>query len=119
MERDKRRFKRVKHVFRVDYSTPEALFNEFADDISEGGLFIKTKTPLPIGSEIILEFVLPLLEEPIRVRGRVEWHTELPWVRKRIPGMGVSFQDLSPADKEKINEVVRRLRYGAKSQDPE
>lgn len=109
---EKRRSERARHVFRVDYSTPEALFNEFAEDISEGGLFIKTTNFLPIGTEIVLEFVLPLLEEPIRVRGRVEWHTELPCVRKRLPGMGVSFQGLSAADKEKINEVVRRLRYG-------
>ncbi len=107
---EKRKSPRANYVFRVDYSTPEALFNEFADNISEGGLFIKTPNPLPIGTEIVLEFILPLLEEPIKVKGRVEWNTELPGIRKRTPGMGVSFQGLSPQHKEKINQVVRQLR---------
>ncbi len=110
MKGERRHSQRARYVFQVDYSTPEALFNEFAEDISEGGLFIKTKRPLPIGTEIILEFILPLLQEPIRVRGRVEWHTELPCVKKRISGMGVSFQGLSEQDKEKINALVRQLR---------
>ncbi len=108
--KDKRRYDRAEYVFRVDYSTPEALFNEFAENISEGGLFIKTPRPLEVGTEIVIEFLLPLLDEPIRVRGRVEWHTGLPGVRKSTPGMGVSFQSLSKEDKEKINRIVRTLK---------
>ncbi len=110
MDKDRRRFPRVPHVFRVDYRTPDALFNEFAENISEGGLFIKTSSPLEVGTEIIIEFLLPVLKEPIRVKGRVEWHTNLPGVTRTPPGMGVSFQELSPEDKEKINRVVRELR---------
>ncbi len=107
---EKRKYHRVEYVFKVDYRTPEALFNEFAENISEGGLFIKTSNPLPVGTEITIEFLLPLLNEPIRVKGRVEWHTEMPGVRKLTPGMGVSFQGLTPEDKEKINRIVRALR---------
>jgi type IV pilus assembly protein PilZ len=101
---------RAKTTFKVDYRTPEALFNEFAENISEGGLFIQTDNPLEVGTEIILEFYLPLLKEPIRVKGRVEWHTDLPGINREPPGMGVSFQGLSAEDKEKINRVVRELR---------
>ncbi len=107
---EKRKYHRVEYVFKVDYRTPEALFNEFAENISEGGLFIKTSNPLSVGTEITIEFLLPLLNEPIRVKGRVEWHTEMPGVRKSTPGMGVSFQGLTPEDKEKINRIVRALR---------
>ncbi len=110
MGEERRRFPRAQLVFRVDYRTPEALFNEFAENISEGGIFIKTKNPLEVGTEIIIEFLLPVLKEPIRVKGRVEWHTNLPGVSHHPPGMGVSFQELSPEDKEKINRVVRELR---------
>ena len=108
--KEKREFPRAEYVFRVDYSTPEALFNEFAENISEGGLFIKTANPLEVGTEITIEFLLPLLEEPIRVKGRVEWNTNMPGVRKASPGMGVSFQGLSKEDKEKINQIVRALK---------
>ncbi|OAG27323.1 TIGR02266 family protein [Thermodesulfatator autotrophicus] len=107
---EKRKSERVKHVFRVDYSTPEALFNEFAENLSEGGIFIKTENPLDVGTEITIEFKLPFLEEPIRVKGQVEWHTNLQGVNKNPPGMGVSFQGLSNEDKEKINKVVRKLK---------
>ncbi|AEH45170.1 type IV pilus assembly PilZ [Thermodesulfatator indicus DSM 15286] len=107
---EKRKCERIRHVFRVDYSTPEALFNEFAENISEGGLFIQTNNPLEIGTEIVIEFMLPFMDEPIKVKGRVEWHTNLPGVNKNPPGMGVSFQKLSTEDKEKINEVVRKLK---------
>ncbi len=108
--KEKRRFPRAEYVFRVDYSTPSALFNEFAENISEGGLFIKTEKPLEVGTEITIEFLLPLLEEPIRVRGRVEWHTNMAGVKKAVSGMGVSFQGLSKEDKEKINRIVRALK---------
>ncbi|WP_022852981.1 TIGR02266 family protein [Thermodesulfatator atlanticus] len=107
---DKRKHPRLEHVFRVDYSTPEALFNEFAENISEGGMFIKTSRPLEIGTEIIIEFKLPLLKEPIKVKGKVEWNTDMPGIRKPTPGMGVSFQGLSSEDKEKINKIVRQLK---------
>ncbi len=110
MGEDRRRFPRAEHVFQVDYQTPESLFNEFAENISEGGLFIKTEKPLEVGTEITIEFLLPILEEPIRVKGRVEWHTDLPGVKHKHSGMGVSFQELSDEDKEKINRVVRELR---------
>ena len=110
MTQERRKHPRADIVFQVDYRTPEALFNEFAENLSEGGLFIKTENPLEVGTEIIIEFFLPILDEPIRVKGRVEWHTNLEGIEKETPGMGVSFQELSPEDKEKINRVVRELR---------
>ncbi len=109
-KKERRRHIRVGHVFKVDYRTPEALFNEFAENISEGGIFIKTQKPLEVGTEIVIHFFLPILEEPIRVRGRVEWNTNMPGVKSKVPGMGVSFQQLSPEDKEKINSVIRELK---------
>lgn len=108
---ERRRSHRAELVVRVDYATVDEMFSEFTRDINEGGLFIETEKPRPIGTEVTLHFNLPGSGEALSTVGRV--------VRlgrgdhSNAPGMGVEFEELEPDDRRKINSIIRALRNDA------
>ncbi len=59
----------------------------------EGGLFVKTSNPLPVGTKVDLLVHLPEREPPVPLRGEVI-HSVLPPVRVGHPGMGMKFIDV-------------------------
>jgi hypothetical protein len=69
-------------------------------DLSMGGVFISTNSPLNQGSEIHLLFSLP--EGEVRVKGRVRRATAQG-------GMGVEFTSISDADLARLKELIARL----------
>ncbi len=102
---------RAELMVQIDYSTIDEMFSEFTRDINEGGLFIETGSPRPVGTEVALYFNLPGEGGGIETTGRVvrttEGDTESP------PGMGVEFDELTGSDRAKIDRLVRALRTGA------
>jgi len=107
---ERRRFDRSELLVRVEYSTVDEIFSEFTRDINEGGLFIETEKPRPVGTEVVMRFNLPGSHEPLQTVGRVVW------VRSArgddAAGMGVEFDELSDPDRERINSMIRSLRIG-------
>lgn len=90
-------------------------FTGFGDDVSEGGLFVATYSPLAIGTELSLSFVLPGGSQ-VSARGRVTWirapHSDDGDAR---PGMGVAFTSVDAAGLDAIREFMTRrapLFYG-------
>jgi uncharacterized protein (TIGR02266 family) len=80
---------------------------EYVTDISHGGVFIRSKNPLPIGTRVTLKFSVILDDfETIQGEGevvRVE-------TRSGETGMGVAFTRLTAESKELIDEIVTRSR---------
>lgn len=84
-------------------------------DLSKGGLFVGTDEPLPVGTELLLSFVLP-------GGYRVCADAVIAWVRApryrdgELPeGMGVRFRTLSPRDAQAIQRYLEQhppFRYG-------
>lgn len=105
---DKRRSGRAPLVVRVDYSTVDTFFSEFTTNINEGGLFIETDAPAPIGTRVVLQFALPGTHDPLKLDGRVVWAS--PEGSAEAPGMGIEFENLDELSRRRINEVVRSLR---------
>jgi len=79
----------------------ECMSLAFSRDVSRGGMFVDTRDPLPIGSEITIRFHLND-EGPIVVAlAEVKYHvTKL--------GMGVQFLELSTADRKRIDDYVAK-----------
>jgi len=79
----------------------ECMSLAFSRDVSRGGMFVDTRDPLPIGSEITLRFHLgddgPIVEALAEVKYHV---TKL--------GMGVRFLELSAADRKRIDDYVAK-----------
>lgn len=106
---ERRREPRTPVNIRIDYQTVDAFFSEFASNINQGGLYIKTTRPLPPGTRLTLQFLLPNRGTPIQVDGEVVWVNER--TTKGInPGMGIRFEELDGEVKTQINLLARELR---------
>jgi uncharacterized protein (TIGR02266 family) len=106
---DKRRDPRVPLVLRVDYpSTPQAL-RDVTENLSAGGLFIRTDRDLAVGDRVPLQVSFPGLLVPLHVEAEV--------VRRRLPGQGeppgVALR--VPEDRSLDREAIARLVEAAGS----
>lgn len=100
-EKEKRRYERVK------------INSEKIYDLSEGGIYIRTKEPKPLGSTIALELRLFENEEPVRVKGKVIRIIYEKGAPKNFPpGMAVEFIDID----EKCREIIRKYIRARKIQ---
>ena len=105
---ERRRAERADLVVRVDYQTVDEFFSEFARNINEGGLFVESETPQPLGTKVELHFQLPGSDEPVQASGSVvRVSSGSP---DEPPGMGIAFGELDTETRHQINEMVRRLR---------
>src|SRR5262245_20653050 len=107
---ERRRAERADLVVRVDYQTVDEFFSEFARNINEGGLFIESETPHPLGTRVDLQFQLPGSDEPAHVVGTVVRSSD--GSASEPPGMGIEFDQLDSQTRQRVNELVRRLRAG-------
>jgi type IV pilus assembly protein PilZ len=106
---ERRKTERVGLVVRVTYQSVDELFSEFARNINEGGIFIETDSPQPVGSEVTLQFKLPGSEELVEVSGTVVRITDGS-DSEDSPGMGIEFGNLNTGARQRINELIRQLR---------
>jgi c-di-GMP-binding flagellar brake protein YcgR len=74
----------------------------FSRDLSQGGMFIETREPCPVGAEMALRFHLndggPIVVALAEVKYSI---AKL--------GMGVEFLELSPTDRKRIDDCVAKL----------
>ena len=108
---DRRKFQRTDLVVRVDYQTVDELFSDFARNINEGGIFVETATPHPLGTLVDLQFKLPGSDEPIRIKGTVVRLSD--GEGGELPGLGIEFENLDGPTRQRINQLVRKLRAAA------
>ncbi|MBI2218641.1 MAG: TIGR02266 family protein [Candidatus Rokubacteria bacterium] len=100
---------RVSVSIQIHYQTVDAVFTEFATNISEGGVYIESAVPLPVGTRVTIEFFLPNRPRPIQVSGEVVRVNDEG--TERIPrGMAIGFEPLDAQTKAEINAFVRSLR---------
>ncbi len=114
-EAERRTAPRTGLVIRVSYSSVDEIFSEFARNINEGGMFIETENPHAVGAEVSIQFSLPGCDRPIAASGRVAWAS--PGGPDEPAGMGLRFEQLDPATRRRINELVRKLRRDGRQQD--
>ena len=105
---ERRRSDRARLIVRVDYSTVDEMFSEFTSDINEGGVFIETQNPQPLGTEVSLQFNLPGSEGPVTTTGVVVRITE--GATGEETGMGIEFEALPGAARAHIDQLIRTLR---------
>jgi type IV pilus assembly protein PilZ len=110
---ERRRAERADLVVRVDYQTVDEIFSEFARNINEGGLFVETETPHPLGTRVDLQFKLPGNDEPLQVSGSVV--RTAAGSADEPSGMGIVFDELDTRSRQRINDLVRRLRSSTRS----
>ena len=95
---------------KVEYKRLNSFFADYTKNISRGGTFIRTERPLGIGTEFNFKLCVPTLENPLVLRGKVQW-TVAPdeVVDDGEPGMGIGFVYSSESERERIEAIVENL----------
>ncbi len=95
-KRQHRRAKLITHV-RCEAMNREGLL--VTRDVSIGGMFINTQTPLPLESAVRLAFSLGSGIPPILCNGKVVYSMQ-------GLGMGIEFADLNEESRQSLEEFV-------------
>lgn len=104
-----RRFGRVPVALEVRYASTCAFLVAYTTNLSKGGLFLDTPTPLPVGSEVQLTISAPHAPEPMVVWGRVAWVRDQVDADGHPTGMGVEFEQLEERYGAVIDHIVTRF----------
>jgi uncharacterized protein (TIGR02266 family) len=91
MRHDSRLSPRLNVHLAVNYQSGVDLASSYIDSLSQGGVFIRTSRPMPIGTELTMEITVKDAVQ-VAIRGRVVWERLIG----REDGMGVAFLDPLP-----------------------
>ncbi|HEX3345601.1 MAG TPA: PilZ domain-containing protein, partial [Polyangiaceae bacterium] len=69
-------------------------------DVSVGGIFILTATPLPFGADLVLHVTMPGEKSPFALAGVVRWS-------KVGEGMGIQFGLMGARETHAITELTK------------
>ncbi|CAN5371377.1 hypothetical protein BH09MYX1_BH09MYX1_22650 [soil metagenome] len=86
-----------------EFESFDAFIQEYVTNISRTGVFIKSQTPLPIGTQVNLHFTV--IMEDIET---IEGVGEVVRVEANPPGMGVVFKELSAYSRDLLNKLLTR-----------
>ena len=97
----------------VDYRSEDNYHFAYITDISATGIFIRTTTPEPAGTQLNLRFDDAEAGDRFELEGEVIWvNAYRPGAADNLhPGMGVRFIGLDGATKARLYDLVRRIAY--------
>jgi uncharacterized protein (TIGR02266 family) len=95
----------------------DQFIERYGVDVSRGGIFIRTREPLAVGTRIKFDFQLLEAGPLLAGEGTVVWIREHDPARTGVtPGMGVRFDKLSPESQPTLDKILAektRLQQGA------
>jgi len=96
---DKRREERI--TINKEFESFDAFINEYVTNISRTGVFIRSKSPLPVGTVVNLRFTVIMDDiESIEGTGKVVRVEDDP------PGMGVVYTHLTSYSQKLIEKLL-------------
>lgn len=108
---DARKDRRTLLSLKIRYksATLEDFIERYSMDISRGGVFIKAKKPLAVGTLLKFEFVLQDQSILIHGVGRVAWRREEHEADASNPaGMGIKFIKMDPESRSTVDRIVEK-----------
>ena len=107
-----RTFMRIPFAEKIVLATADQRFECQAVSLSEGGIYIRRKLPLPRGC--VLNITLPLSAgTALNLRGEVIYTKQLSGDRMTLPpGMAVRFRDVDPQDALRLRDFVETHLVG-------
>lgn len=88
-----------------EFESFDAFVHEYVTNISRSGVFVRSKQPLPIGTEVNLKFTV-ILDDVETIEGV----GEVVRVESDPPGMGVVFRQLNRYSKHLIERLLTAQR---------
>lgn len=91
-----------------EFEAIEDYIAEYVSNISQGGVFIRSKNPLPLGTRVNLKFSVILDDVEI-----VEGEGEVVRIEDAADGagMGVAFTRLTAESKGLIDQIIERATH--------
>ena len=90
-----------------EFHAIEEYIAEYVSNISQGGVFIRSKNPLPLGTRVMLKFSIIVDDvETVEGEGEVVRVERGP----KEMGMGVAFTRLTAQSKELIDGIIARAQ---------
>lgn len=96
---DSRKSERV--TINKEFESFDAFVHEYVTNLSKSGAFVKSKTPLPVGTRIDLKFTV-IMDDVETIEGV----GEVVRVQKDPPGMGVVFVELNHYSKHLLGKLL-------------
>ena len=90
-----------------EFESFDAFIQEYVTNISRTGVFIKSQSPLPVGTRVTLRFTV--IMDDIET---IEGVGEVVRTEKDPPGMGVVFRELSAYSKGLIEKLLVQRATG-------
>ena len=106
---DARKDRRTLLSLKIRYksATLEDFIERYSMDISGGGVFIKAKNPLAVGTLLKFEFMLNDQSTLLHGVGRVVWRREAEEADAENPsGMGIKFIKMDPQSRAVVERIV-------------
>jgi Tfp pilus assembly protein PilZ len=91
----------------VDYVVNDRYYRDFIQDMSDGGVLIKTRQKFEPGQDILMTFMSPDQQKPFKILGEI--------MRTLDDGIGVRFKKESQVQAEIIATLVTQIQAGGKS----
>jgi len=108
-EENQRQHRRFPMEVEVSLHSDSNFYMGFAENLSEGGIFVATYDYSPVGTVMEFEFSMPGVPEPIRARGIVRWLREFNEQHQDVsPGMGIQFTHMTRAGEPHIRKFLGR-----------
>jgi type IV pilus assembly protein PilZ len=97
----------------VDYGDEDNFLFAYIRDISATGLFVRTNAPEEPGTQLNVRFTPSDDDDILELEGEVIWvNPYRPGHHDNLnPGMGIRFLDLTPEQRFRLVDFVRRFAY--------
>ena len=115
VRKNKRKQLRYSVSIKVDLRSRDIFFSNYVTNLSNGGLFVRTKKAAPINSEVSLKLRFPASDMTIETTGKVIWTFDIKKGTGCIyPGMGIKFKKLPPEIWSYLERYLKALPVGSK-----
>jgi uncharacterized protein (TIGR02266 family) len=114
---NRRQHDRIDVSWDVDCETEDTFLYASIRNVSELGIFVMTREPLEVGTQLTLRFSAPGAPAPdaeaaFDLKGTVQWVNPVRVLSdNRNPGMGILFVDITTEDRERLVAMVRTIAY--------
>lgn len=93
-------------VLEVKGKRSNKVFLAYAENISQGGLFLSSSQTVKVGDRFPIEFVLPDKKTKVRCTCEVVWKKKYDKMGLVSEGVGIRFVDIDPMQKKVIGEWI-------------
>jgi len=100
---------RVQKTLALSYQDHTGFVKAYTGNLSQGGLFIRTKSPLERGEAFLLKLKLPGISDPLNIKCKVMWTRKQGEDSKRLAGMGVKFCKMASDDYTLLKQYLRTV----------